>query len=296
MSDVLSLQQVRVAIEKVDEELLDALRRRMDLAEDVARAKLATASPIRDQRREDLLLVRIRSAALARGLDPHEVERLYRLIMEMSVARQHAWVSGLEEAPLRVAYPGMEGSYSHLMAHKRYAGREGGVFLTGFDTPRMAVDALRGGEVDLALLPIENTTAGAMFETYDAIAEEGVTLTSEMVDQVQHRLLGLPGAKLAALHTVRSHPQALTQCEAFLREHLPHARLLRSWTRAAPPSGCARRMIPAWPRSPATPPPSASAWRCWCATCRIARVTTHASWRWRARRGPCPRTCPASRP
>ena len=226
MSDVLSLQQVRVAIEKVDEELLDALRRRMDLAEDVARAKLATASPIRDQRREDLLLVRIRSAALARGLDPHEVERLYRLIMEMSVARQHAWVSGLEEAPLRVAYPGMEGSYSHLMAHKRYAGREGGVFLTGFDTPRMAVDALRGGEVDLALLPIENTTAGAMFETYDAIAEEGVTLTSEMVDQVQHRLLGLPGAKLAALHTVRSHPQALTQCEAFLREHLPHARLL----------------------------------------------------------------------
>ncbi|MET0405077.1 MAG: bifunctional chorismate mutase/prephenate dehydratase [Cystobacter sp.] len=226
MSDVVDLQQLRVAIEQVDEELLDALRRRMDLAEDIARSKLATASPIRDQRREDLLLKRIRTSAMARKLDPHEVERLYRFIMEMSVARQHAWVTELDNVPLRVAFPGIEGSYSHQMAHKRYAGRGGGVFLSGFDTPRQAVDALRAGEVDLALLPIENTTAGAMYDTYDALAEEGITLIAELVDEVRHRLLGLPGAKLESLHTVRSHPQALTQCEAFLRSRLPHARLL----------------------------------------------------------------------
>ncbi|ATB37544.1 bifunctional chorismate mutase/prephenate dehydratase [Cystobacter fuscus] len=226
MSDVVDLQQLRVAIEQVDEELLDALRRRMDLAEEIARSKLATASPIRDQRREDLLLQRIRTAAMARKLDPHEVERLYRFIMEMSVARQHAWVTGLDTIPLRVAYPGIEGSYSHQMAHKRYAGRSGGVLLSGFDTPRQAVDALRQGEVDLALLPIENTTAGAMYDTYDALAEEGVTLIAELVDGVHHRLLGLPGAKLEALHSVRSHPQALVQCESFLRERLPHVRVL----------------------------------------------------------------------
>ncbi|WP_257457208.1 bifunctional chorismate mutase/prephenate dehydratase [Archangium lipolyticum] len=221
MSDVPDLQQLRVAIERVDEELLDALRRRMDLAEDIARAKLAAASPIRDQRREDLLLRRIRAAAMARQLDPHEVERLYRFIMEMSVARQQALVTTLDTTPLRVAYPGVEGSYSHLTAHKRYGGRPGGVLLTGFDTPRDAVDALRQGEVDLALLPIENTTAGAMYETYDALAEEGITVISELVGQVQHRLLGLPGAKREALRIVRSHPQALLQCEAWLREQLP---------------------------------------------------------------------------
>ncbi|PTL83021.1 prephenate dehydratase [Vitiosangium sp. GDMCC 1.1324] len=226
MSDVPDLQKLRVSIEKVDEDLLDALRRRMDLAEDIARAKLAAASPIRDQRREDLLLQRIRAAAMARKLDPHEVERLYRFIMEMSVARQHALVTSLPTTPLRVAYPGVEGSYSHQMAHKRYAGRPGGVLLSGFDTPREVVDALRRGEVDLALLPIENTTAGAMYETYDALAEEGVTIIAEMVDQVQHRLLGLPGAKLESIQSVRSHPQALMQCEAFLREKLPWARLL----------------------------------------------------------------------
>jgi chorismate mutase/prephenate dehydratase len=226
MTDVPDLQKLRVDIERVDEELLDALRRRMDLAEDIARAKLAAASPIRDQRREDLLLQRIRAAAMARKLDPHEVERLYRFIMEMSVARQHALVTSLPTTPLRVAYPGVEGSYSHQMAHKRYAGRPGGVLLSGFDTAREVVDALRRGEVDLALLPVENTTAGAMYETYDALAEEGVTIIAELVDRVQHRLLGLPGAKLESIHTVRSHPQALMQCEAFLRERLPWARQL----------------------------------------------------------------------
>jgi chorismate mutase/prephenate dehydratase len=226
MSDVPDLQQLRVAIEKVDEELLDALRRRMDLADDIARAKLNAASPIRDQRREDLLLQRIRASAMARQLDPHEVERLYRFIMEMSVARQQALVTSLDTTPLRVSYPGVEGSYSHLTAKQRYAGRPGGVLLTGFDTPREAVEALRRGEMDLALLPIENTTAGAMYETYDALTEEGVTIISELVSQVQHRLLGLPGAKLENLRTVRSHPQALLQCEAFLREQLPWAKQL----------------------------------------------------------------------
>jgi chorismate mutase / prephenate dehydratase len=227
MTDVPDLQKLRVDIEKVDEDLLDALRRRMDLAEDIARAKLAAASPIRDQRREDLLLQRIRAMAMARKLDPHEVERLYRFIMEMSVARQHALVTSLPTTPLRVAYPGVEGSYSHQMAHKRYAGRPGGVLLSGFDTAREVVDALRRGEVDLGLLPIENTTAGAMYETYDALAEEGVTIIEELVDQVRHRLLGLPGVKLESIRTVLSHPQALMQCEAFLREKLP-------WARAVP--------------------------------------------------------------
>lgn len=226
MTDVPDLQKLRVDIERVDEDLLDALRRRMDLAEDIARAKLAAASPIRDQRREDLLLQRIRAMAMARKLDPHEVERLYRFIMEMSVARQHALVTSLPNTPLRVAYPGVEGSYSHQMAHKRYAGRPGGVLLSGFDTAREVVDALRRGEVDLGLLPIENTTAGAMYETYDALAEEGVTIIAELVDQVQHRLLGLPGAKLENIRLVLSHPQALMQCEAFLREKLPWARPL----------------------------------------------------------------------
>ncbi len=216
MADLPDLQALRTAIERIDAEILDALRRRMELAEDVARAKLAAASPFRDQRREDLLLQKVRAAAAAHGLDTHEVERLYRLILEMSVARQQSLITRLDTTPLRAGYPGVEGSYSHLAARQRYAGRPGGVHLTGYESARQAVDALRRGELDVALLPIENTTAGSMNETYDLLAEGGVVITAELVSQVEHRLLGLPGTRLEQLRTVHSHPQAFEQCAAWL--------------------------------------------------------------------------------
>jgi chorismate mutase / prephenate dehydratase len=218
MADTPDLETLRVGIERIDAEILDALRRRMDLADDIARSKLAAASPLRDPKREDLVLRRVRESATSYGLDPHEIERIYRLIMDMSVARQQSLIQRLDTTPLRVGYPGIEGSYSHIAARDRYAGRQGGVLLTGFESGREVLDALRRGELDLALLPIENTSAGGMSETYDLLATGGVTIIGEMLSQVDHRLLGLPGARLEDLRTVLSHPQALAQCETFLRK------------------------------------------------------------------------------
>ncbi|MGE5177542.1 MAG: prephenate dehydratase [Bacteroidota bacterium] len=211
------LQSIREAIERVDKEILAALKRRMDLVEEVARAKLESASPFRDRQREEQIIGRIRHAAAELGLDAHEIERLYRDIMEMSVGHQQALVRSLEDVPLRIAYQGVEGSFSHLTAQRHYAGLKSGVLLTGYDTFRGAVAAVRDGSADFALLPIENTTAGSVHETYDLLAEGGVTITHEVVSQVEHCLLALPGAKLEQLRTVISHPQALAQCEAFLR-------------------------------------------------------------------------------
>lgn len=211
------LQGIREAIESVDREILAALKRRMDLVEQVARAKIESAAPFRDRQREEQIIGRIRHAAAELGLDAHEIERLYRDIMEMSVAHQQALVRTLEGVPLRVAYQGVEGSFSHLTAQRQYAGRDGGVLLTGHDTFRGAVAAVRDGAADFALLPIENTTAGSVHETYDLLAEGGVAITAEVVSRVEHCLLALPGATLESIRTVISHPQALAQCEAFLR-------------------------------------------------------------------------------
>lgn len=217
MSDLPDLEALRISIETIDAEILDALRRRMDVADDIARTKLAAASPLRDPRREDLVLRKVREVATAHGLDAHEIERVYRLIMDMSVARQQSLIQRLDTTPLRVGYPGIEGSYSHLAARQRYGGRSGGVLLTGFETGREALDALRRGELDLALLPVENTSAGGVSETYDQLAEGGVTIIGEVMSEIDHRLLGLPGARLEDLRTVLSHPQALAQCAGFLR-------------------------------------------------------------------------------
>jgi chorismate mutase/prephenate dehydratase len=210
------LQSLRESLEAVDREILAQIRRRMSLVEEVVGAKLESAVPFRDPPREEQVLQRVRHAAVEQGLDAHEIERLYRVILDMSVAHQRAHVRSLATAPLRVSYQGVEGSFSHLTAQRRYAGIPEGVLLEGFETFRAAAQAVRDGTADVALLPIENTTAGSINDTYDQLAEGGLTITAEEVSRIEHCLLGLPGARIEDLHTVISHPQALRQCEAFL--------------------------------------------------------------------------------
>jgi chorismate mutase/prephenate dehydratase len=217
MSTAPDLQALREAIEAIDREILSQLRRRMSLVEEVAASKLRAAYPFRDEPREDQVLQRVRHAAVEQGLDAHEIERLYRVILDMSVAHQKAHVRSLSAAPLRVVYQGVEGSYSHLTAQRRYAGLPEGVLLEGFETFRAAAEAVRDGSADRALLPIENTTAGSINETYDLLAEGGLVINGEEVSRIEHCLLGLPGARVEDLRTVLSHPQGLLQCEDFLR-------------------------------------------------------------------------------
>ena len=211
------LQALREAIEGIDREILALLRRRMTHAEQVAATKIRAAFPFRDEAREEQVLQRVRHAAVEQGLDAHEVERLYRVMLDMSVAHQKAHVRSLDTTPLRVAYQGVEGSYSHLTAQRRYAGGAEGVLLEGFESFREAADAVRDGRADRALLPIENTTAGSINETYDLLAEGGLTITAEAVSHIEHCLLGLPGARVEDLRLVLSHPQGLLQCQDFLR-------------------------------------------------------------------------------
>jgi chorismate mutase / prephenate dehydratase len=213
----IDLQALREALETIDRQLLALLAERMARAEEVAQAKLGAAWPFRDREREERLLLNLRRVAVELALDPHEVERLYRVILDMSVARQQDFVRALDSSPLRVAYQGTEGSYSHLTAQQLYRGRAGGVLLDGHETFRGAAQAVLAGAADFALLPIENSTAGSINETYDLLAEGQLCITGETVTAIEHCLLALPGVGLEEIRTVLSHPQALRQCEGFFR-------------------------------------------------------------------------------
>ena len=211
------LQALREDIEAIDRELLGALKSRMELVESIAVSKVDNAFPFRDRLREEQLLLRVRHIATELSLDAHEVERLYRIIMEMAIAHQQAHIRSLEDTPLRVAYQGVEGSYSQLTAQGHYRDQDGGVLLTGYETFRGAAEAVKDGTVDVALLPVENSTAGTINQTYDLLSEGGLVINSEVISQVEHCLLALPGTRIEDLRTVLSHPQALLQCEDFLR-------------------------------------------------------------------------------
>ncbi len=215
------LSDLRRRLEALDRQILHLLAERQRLVTDVAHAKVRAAASFRDRAREEHLLRELRSAATELGLDPHQVERLYRVVLDMSVAHQEASLRSRDDVPLRVTYQGVEGSYSHLAAQRRYGERPGGALLVGHDTFSAAAHAVVEGAADLALLPIENSTAGSINETYDLLAEGHLTITGEEIRPIEHCLLALPGATLEGLRVVGSHPQGLAQCRAFFAAH-PH--------------------------------------------------------------------------
>jgi chorismate mutase/prephenate dehydratase len=87
------------------------------------------------------------------------------------------------------------------------------------ETFRDAMSVLEEGSADYAVLPIENSTAGVISETYDLLTEYENYIVGEQIIEIRHCLMGVPGATLDDIKTVYSHPQSLLQSSRFLSEH-----------------------------------------------------------------------------
>ena len=100
---------------------------------------------------------------------------------------------------------------------RRFFGKD----VNNFAVPtwRDAMEAVKNGEADYAVLPIENTTAGCVADVYDLIQEYDNYIIAETFVKVEHALLGLEGTDIDKVTTVYSHPQGFMQCEKFLSKH-----------------------------------------------------------------------------
>ena len=113
---------------------------------------------------------------------------------------------------LIVAYQGEAGAYSEegVLALFPDADRR------PLQTIRKVFEAVEVGRVDNGLVPMDNSQAGSINETYDLFLKHGLHLVGETIVRVDHCLLALPGTAIDDLQEVISHPQAVSQCEEFL--------------------------------------------------------------------------------
>lgn len=117
---------------------------------------------------------------------------------------------------MSVAYQGLAGAFSEAAAAALFPSD----LLVPQRTFAQVFAALEAGEAAAAIVPVENTHAGAVADVYDLLlAHRSVRIVAEAVVRVRHCLLGVPGATLGGVRIARSHPQALAQVEAFLRRH-----------------------------------------------------------------------------
>jgi len=115
----------------------------------------------------------------------------------------------------RIAFQGEPGAYSHQACHETCPDHEALPCATFED----AIDAVRTGGADLAMLPVENTTYGRVADIHRLLPDSGLHITGEAFVRVHINLLALPQARLADIARAQSHTVLLGQCRDFLRRH-----------------------------------------------------------------------------
>jgi prephenate dehydratase len=123
---------------------------------------------------------------------------------------------------VRAAFLGPEGTFAEEALR---ASAPEGVEEVPYATVYETVMAVHHGDVDRAVVPIENSLEGSVTTTLDALAGEAerVRIVGEIVRPIEHCLAARPGLGVDDVRLVISHPQAIAQCAGFLRERLPRA-------------------------------------------------------------------------
>lgn len=140
--------------------------------------------------------------------------------------------------PTRFSYLGPEGTFAE-QALRTIPAAERGTRVPARSVAE-ALDGVRSGDVDAALVPMENSIGGVVAVTLDELATgDQLVITKEVVIPVEFVLAARPGIPLGAVDTVAAHPQASTQCRGWLRAHLPDAAVVDVLSNGAAAAGAA---------------------------------------------------------
>ncbi len=219
----MTLEDLRNRIDEIDDDILELLNRRAQLAREIAQEKSALGVPMPDPERERRLLDRVEQklASQPEAAFPHaSVRPIFREIMSACLSLQE---------PQTVAYLGPPGTFSHIAAHAAF-----GLAARYVETVTIGavIDAVARGSVTYGVAPIENSTEGGVTATLDALLEADVHIQREFVIEVTQCLIGRQ-SDLEKIRRVYSHPQPLAQCRLWLARHLPSAELITSTSTAA---------------------------------------------------------------
>jgi chorismate mutase/prephenate dehydratase len=213
------LAALRKSLDDIDAVLVSALGERARLARQIAHVKAEGDGPVRDADRETALLQHRSAFGERLGLDPAFVRRIFREILDDSVRRQQdalQTTSADAAQELIVAFQGTEGAYGHQAALQHFAVAQRPIAFKAYTTFKEMLEGVIEGHAERAMLPIENTTAGSVYESYDLLLRFNLALVGEEIVDVRHCLLGVANVPLESLRRIHSHPQALSQCSEFL--------------------------------------------------------------------------------
>jgi len=224
----IDLLKLRDQIDQVDRQLVELFEKRQDICRSVAQYKIENHKKVLDREREEQKLAAVQQLA-STEFNRHGVRDMFEQLMAVSRKLQYQilaengqglklpfeQIDGLD--PLaNIVYQGVPGAYSHQAAME-FFGED--AHLEPVRTFEDAMKALSICDADYAVIPIENSTAGAVSDVYDLLGFYDNYIVGELYLRVEHALLGMPGAQLSDIQVVYSHPQGLMQCAQYLNSN-----------------------------------------------------------------------------
>ncbi|HHG3071189.1 TPA: prephenate dehydratase [Vibrio parahaemolyticus] len=219
----ISLEEIRLRLNELDDQLLSLLSERRKLSIEVAKSKVQTSKPVRDAVREQQLLVKL----ISNGRDKYELDaqyitKLFHTIIEDSVLLQQGYLQNLvnpqqSRKPLaRVAFLGAKGSYSHLASREYFSRKNTELIELNCEHFKEVTRTVESGHTDYGVLPIENTSSGSINEVYDLLQHTTLYIVGELTQPIEHCLVATKDIRLEDIKTLYSHPQPHQQCSEFL--------------------------------------------------------------------------------
>lgn len=207
-----SLDSLRDQIDALDQQLQTLLNRRAELAHAVADVKRREDSnPVFYRpEREAQVLQRIKERNQG-PIDGEAMARLFREVMSICLAL---------EQPMRVAFLGPEGTFTQQAAIKHFGHAVESVPLGAIDEVFREVEA---GAAHYGVVPVENSTEGAINHTLDSFLEHDMVICGEVELRIHHHLLVGETTKTDKITRIYSHAQSLAQCRKWLDAHMPMA-------------------------------------------------------------------------
>lgn len=222
----MDLLDLRKEIDNIDEQLIPLLLKRMSISEQVARYKVERGIPVLNAEREQQILDNVAEKC---GTQGDTIKTVFSATMDASRALQHKIIGGgkklrdtIEGAKSTgkltangesVACQGVEGAYSGVTANTLFPDSPVRFYKQFEDV----FEAVNKGEAKYGVIPVENSTAGSVHESYDLIMKYRFYVVGAYDLKIEHCLCAKADTKYEDITDVYSHPQALSQCNNFLK-------------------------------------------------------------------------------
>ena len=221
---MIDLAELRKDINEIDNELMVLLAKRRRVSNLVAEAKIAINKPIRDIKREEIMLIELINGGKSLGLDGYYVKQVFQKIIEDSVLHQQALLqkhvnSASSKLPInRVAYLGSQGSYSDLATQKYFSRHASELKQIGCSSFIEIIETVEHGKADHGILPIENTSSGSINEVYDLLQHTNLSIVGELTHPVNHCMVSAVDTSPEKIKKLFAHPQVYAQCSNYLNQ------------------------------------------------------------------------------